>query len=89
MEATVYDRNECFDTRHAVKTCREGCGSRYYLGKRVTADDFGDKACHFHLFDAWADGKVPLYIASMSGKVIISTAYLTDVAIIQCKTRCA
>lgn len=87
-KATVYDRNECFETINVVKACR-GCGTRYHFDKRVVPGDLSGNACHWHIFDPWADGKLPLYIASKSGKVTISTAYLTDVAIIQCKTRCA
>lgn len=86
--ATVYTRNDCFQTKHAAKSCRAGCGANYYLNKCVIAGFVGDKACTCHLFYPWSDGQIPRYITSKSGKSIFCTDYLTDVAIIQAKTRC-
>lgn len=89
IKATVYTRNDCFKTKHVVKTCRAGCGARYYLHKCVMRGEMDDKPCSWHLFNAWTDKEVPRYITSKSGKGIFWTDLLTDAAIVQVKTRCA
>lgn len=86
-EATVIDIDDCYEAWHVVKDCVGGCGAAYYLNKKVLAENLPGQECRHHVFYPWTGGRMPEYIANKSGKMIISSKFLTLAAIMQCTMR--
>ena len=87
INATVYERDVCYVAFHVVKTCVVGCGSIYYLNKRVVSGDVAGETRSWHVFYAWSRGQLPGYLASKSGKSVFAIAFLHYIAIQQCTLR--
>lgn len=80
VEATVYGRDECYQTWHYVKQCMGGCAASYYLNKMTTRVETDDGGVVWHCFYPWTSGDVPEHTTSKSGRTILTTELLTDVA---------
>lgn len=79
--ATVYGRDSCFPAWNIVKTCREGCGARYWFDRKVLGGTFEGNPCDWIIYNAWGDGSVPTHIGTKSSRSIFCWRYLTGVAI--------
>lgn len=81
VSATVYARDECFAAVNLVKSCRFGCGARYFFDRKVLRGTYGAEQCDWHVFESWSQGELPGFIASKSGHAIFCTKFLSDVAV--------
>lgn len=83
ISATVYGRAKRCTAWNVVKTCRHGCKRRYFFDKTIVPGvlEDGGAECLRHVYLPWEDGSVPSYIASRSGRFIVESNFLTDVAI--------
>ena len=89
VRATAFARDDTFATEHVVKQCiLPRCKRTWYLNKKTYTERMGDKEVTTHTFFGWGDG-VPPWIANKSGKVVISSELLTDLAIAQACMRWA
>jgi hypothetical protein len=81
--ATVYERDVlCNVARYVVKRCVKGCGSIYYLNKRVVSDQVGGGPCCWHILYAWAGGQVPASFHDMERNI-------AHVTLVYCCSRAA
>eukprot|EP00752_Nemacystus_decipiens_P018361 g16472.t1 len=84
--STFYSREGSFPAWHVVKECNRGCSATYYADRVTLRGVMAGSPYSVHLYSPWSDG-VPEFVISKSGKSICSTAFLTDIAIAQCKQR--
>lgn len=87
VEATFYDVDACCSARHYVMKCRGACGASYHLNKRILSGSTSENDVRMHEFYAWESGRPPEFIASKSGRSIMSGRFLTDVAFTLCRMR--
>ena len=82
--ATYHSREGSFPSWSVVKECQRGCGTTYYADSMTLRGVVGGVQSTIHVFPPWTEG-TPSFIMSKSGKSIICTDYLTDLAIGMCK----
>ena len=87
VSATVYERDEVHQAWNVVKSCKNGCGTRYFWDRKVMPGFVSGAPVYWHAFRAWSDGCVPAYICSKSGHAIMSTDFLTSIAVLQAEGR--
>lgn len=88
LEATFYDRDACCSARHYVMKCQGACGATYHVNKKIITTTTAQHDIRIHDFYAWEGGKPPEFIANKSGRSILSTRFLTDVAFTLSRQRC-
>ena len=86
IDAVAHTVGQSFSAKHVVKRCVGSCKSAWYLNKRTYHEELGEDGITVHSFYPWRDGE-PQWIASKSGKQIISTRLLTAFAMALCTMR--
>jgi len=87
VKATVYEQNECHTAWNIVKTCRYGCGTRYFWDRKVMPGTADGASVYWHAFRPWTTGEIPPYVASKSSHSIMATDFLTSIAVLQAQAR--
>lgn len=87
LEAVAHTIGKSYAAKHVTKRCRGHCGSVYYLNKKTYHEDMGPTEVTTHTFFPWTGGAEPSWVATKSGKVILSTSLLTSFALAQCTMR--
>lgn len=75
-----------FQAVDLVHECVGGCGYTYYLNKKTKKEQLDSRDVTTHTFYRW--DRLPDWISNKSGKVVVSSALLTDFALAQCTLRC-
>lgn len=89
QDAMYYDVGSCYPVKHYSKLCRGACGSTYYLNKRTnSAVGMAGEKILWHTYYPWSSGQLPREMANKSGRVIVSCALLTSVALELSRKRC-
>lgn len=86
LDAVAHTVGHSFAAKHVTKRCVGACKSTWYLNKRTFREELGEDGLTTHSFYPWYEGE-PEWIASKSGKVIISTRLLTTFAMALCTMR--
>ena len=81
LEATVYERNQCCQAWHYVKQCTGGCAAAHYFNKMTVTGATDADDITWHCFYPWTSGDVPEHIPNKSGRSIVSTELINDVAL--------
>ena len=86
VDTVAHTIGRSFAAKHVTKRCVGACKSVFYLNKRTHHEEVGEDGLRTHTFYPWVDGE-PEWIASKSGKIVISTSLLTNFAMAQCTLR--
>lgn len=86
IDAVGHTIGHSFAAKHVVKLCMGECKSVWYLNKRTFHEELDGDGLTTHSFYAWHE-REPEWIASKSGKQIISTRLLTAFAMALCTMR--
>lgn len=87
--ATVYTKEASYGAWNITKTCRHGCGTRYFFDRRVVPGSYFGGECSWHIFRAWDNQTLPDFIATKSGRSIFCRRYIEHVTIELATTRYA
>lgn len=86
LTACAHTLGESFAAKHVTKHCVGHCGSTYYLNKKTRIETLGHGQVTTHTFYPWNNGE-PEWVASKSGKTVLSASLLTSFAMSQCTMR--
>lgn len=88
IQATFYDQHACGTARHYAMKCQGQCGASYHLNKRVVRSSTPEHDLRVHEFYPWVTGEQPAFIATRSGRAILSTELLTEATFTMSRMRC-